>query len=69
MSTQGSAIEEPSSSKVFRNLKNGKGNLKNNKELEAIITSTCQFMKPLPHIPLRYALRIQFFFVNILYDL
>jgi len=47
MSTQGSTIEEPSSWKVFKNLKNGKCKLKNNKEVEAIITSTYQFMKPL----------------------
>lgn len=58
MFTQGSAIEEPSSRKVFRNLKNGKGKLKNNKEVEVIITSTYQFMKPLPHIRLKYALKI-----------
>lgn len=62
MFAQGLAIEEPSSWKVLRNLKNGKGKLKNYKEVEAIITSTWQFMKPLPHIPMTYALRIQSFF-------
>jgi hypothetical protein len=62
MFVQGSTIEEPSSWKVFRNLNNGKGKLKNNKEEEAIITSTCQFMKPLRHIPLRYALKDLIYF-------
>jgi hypothetical protein len=48
MSAQGSAIEELLLERFLGTLRMEKGKLKNNKEVEAIITSACQFMKPLP---------------------